>query len=356
MGVGVSRRGAGRGSEVSAGERRLSSTGPGPGPSGWGRRRLSRVAAACAVPLLLMACERSGVPPVTDSATASVPASDTAVPAEAVGRAGSTWERDAGLVLLLPTVDGGVTAGSLVRPDAVDSTVADTVGLGVELGDGRLELFARDGLVGTARVAAELARGEQAECPSWPIGRLTLDGAPGRPWTAGFAADRITPIVLDSIEGLSSRDSSTLAARLSRLASALPDDTSAVFRGLPFVVLRAWRAQPTGAAGVPPFVVAMLVRRVNQEAMPLEERLVLVVDLPDNDLRRATVGWSERAAGREDELVVAEPLLAYRLRTGGEGVRLLFARDDGLSLSAAVLQREAAGWRVLWQSAIAGCG
>lgn len=304
---------------------------------------------------LAAGCERPPAVPVADS-TAGGPRPPVASPVDAPAAAASPWERAAGPLILLPTVDGGVLSGSLIRPEANDSTVADTTGLGATLGDARLELFARSGPVGSARMAVEVPRMEPGACTAWPVGRLTPDAGttPGA-WTAGFAAGRVEAVPLDSIEGLAPRDSAQLAARLSRLASALPDDTSATFRGRPFVVLRAWRSREDPAPGVPPFVVAMLVRRVAQEDNPLEERLVLVVDLPGNDLARAAVGWTERAAGREDELVVAEPLVAYRLREGGDGVRLLFARDDGLTLSAAVLARDASGWHVRWQSAVAGC-
>jgi hypothetical protein len=53
--------------------------------------------------------------------------------------------------------------------------------------------------------------------------------------------------------------------------------------------------------------------------------------------------------------VVAEPLLAFRA-TGARDVRLLFGRDDGVALGAAVLVRRGGEWKVLWESAIAGCG
>ena len=48
-------------------------------------------------------------------------------------------------------------------------------------------------------------------------------------------------------------------------------------------------------------------------------------------------------------------LLAFRA-TGAPDVRLLFGRDDGVALGAAVLARREGAWRVLWESAIAGCG
>jgi len=273
----------------------------------------------------------------------------------------SGWDVESGLYVVLPTVDGGMTAGSFLRPEATELTVGDTVGVGRVVADGRLELFARSGRVGEARVAVENAPRVDPGCTAWPVARLgsmtgvTTSAPPGTAtssvnWTVAFAFGRVKAIPLDSIEGMATRDSAKLAADLTRLASALPDDTSATFRGLPFVVLRAYRARGLDSA----FVVAILARRVNQEDAPKEERLVMVVDVSRADARTWNVSWHERASGREEELVVAEPLLAFYAGAGTD-VHLLFGRDDGVALGAAVLVRGASGWRVQWESAVAGC-
>lgn len=263
----------------------------------------------------------------------------------------SGWELDAGPYIVLPTVDGGVMAGSLLRPGVTGDQLGDTAGLGAVVEAGRVELFSRAGKVGEARMNVEQTRRIDPECAAWPTARFTLvAGADVAPWTAAFAEGRVTAVPLDSIEGLPARDSAALAVSLTRLASALPDDTSSTFRGLPFVVLRAYRA--TGAAS--PFVVATLIRRINQEDAPKEERLVMVVDAASANARNWRIAWFERAAGTEDELLVAEPLLAYRA-AGANDVRLLFGRDDGVSLSAAVLARSASGWTLQWESPASGC-
>jgi len=300
--------------------------------------------------LLLAACDRSSAAGGDDTTAGAsgTPRADSAPTAVST----SGWDMAAGPFVVLPTVDGGMVAGSLLLPEATDSAVGDTTGVGALLGDGRLELFARGGRVSVAQLSVESAPPADAACTAWPVARLTVEaGVSVQPWTAAFAAGRVTAIPLDSIEGMAPRDSAALAANLTRLASRLPDDSSATFRGLPFVVLRAWRARETDSA----FVVAVLARRVNQEDDPKEERLVLVVDAPGIDVAAWRVGWHERASGNEEELVVAEPLLAFRA-TGAQDVRLLFGRDDGVALGAAVLARRGGEWRVLWESAIAGCG
>lgn len=315
---------------------------------------------------LAAACDKTEQRTTTDSGVGVVPgaANDSLRPPVGTG-----WLADAGPFLVLPTVDGGQDAGSLVRPDATDQTVGDTVGLTAAAAASRLELFSRGGLVGEATLTLETAAGLDSGCTAWPIARLggmarsTL--APGsgvvtpgaanasngsHHWTAAFVKGRVTQIPLDSIEGLSPKDSAQLAVNIARLASGLADDTVGTFRGLPFVVLRAFR----GKVGDQAFVVTTLVRRVNQEDSPMEERLVMVIDGDQATPAAWTVGWHERAAGREDELVVSEPLLAFQL-AGAPRAHLLFGRDDGESLSAAMLVRDGTTWRVMWESALAGC-
>ena len=311
---------------------------------------------------LLAACDRAQNVARGDSAVPGIPpaANDSLRPPVGTG-----WDVAAGPFLILPTIDGGQDAGSLVRPDATDLTVGDTAGIGV-FASNRVELFSRGALIGEATLTLEKAAGLDSGCTAWPVARLggmprsaLAPGsgvvAPGsiavtHRWTAAFVKGRITLVALDSIEGLPPRDSAALAINISRLASALADDTVATFRGLPFVVLRAYR----GNLGNQSFVVTTLVRRVNQEDAPREERLVLVIDGDLATPATWTVGWHERASGKEDELVVSEPLLAFRM-SGASRVNLLFGRDDGEALSAAMLVRDGAAWKVLWESALAGC-
>ncbi len=315
----------------------------------WVARRIARVGLGLAVAFGVVACDRTKAVDTPDSARA-VSDSGVEIP-NAPALAASGWNVDAGPFLILPTVDGGMSAGSLLRPEATELTVGDTTGLGIASGAGQVELFSRSGRVGTARLTIGSAPPVDSGCTAWPVARLAFDAAaPMIPWTAAFAMGRVTSIALDSIEGLPPRDSARLAIDLARLASALPNDTVAAFRGLPFVVLRAWRTRGLDAG----FVVATLVRRINQEDAPREERLVMVIDQTGATSKTWTVAWHERASGSEEELVVAEPLLAFRAGRA-EDVHLLFGRDDGVALGAAVLTRAAGGWRVQWESAVAGC-
>ena len=321
------------------------------------------VGIAVATIALFAACDRNQTVATGDSGVLSSPgaANDSLRPPVGTG-----WDVAAGPFLVLPTVDGGQEAGSLVRPDATDLSVGDTAGLGA-VASNRLELFSRGALVGEATLSIEKAAGLDSGCTAWPIARLggmarsglaqgsgvatpSTNFSGSHSWTAAFVKGRVTQVALDSIEGLSPRDSATLAVNISRLASGLTDDTVTTFRGLPFVVLRAYR----GRLAEQSFVVTTLVRRVNQEDAPREERLVLVIDGNLATPASWTIGWHERASGNEEELVVSEPLLAFQLKSGTR-VHLLFGRDDGEALSAAVLVRAGPTWKILWESALAGC-
>lgn len=298
---------------------------------------------------IVVGCDKPASNGAPDSNATSSPSDSSIAVSSALAASG--WNVDAGAYIILPTVDGGVASGSLLRPEATELTVGDTSGLAATLGSAQVELFTRAGKVGMARLSVEGAPRVDSGCTAWPVARLAMNAAETMaPWTAAFMAGRVTSIALDSIEGLSSRDSSRLVIDLTRLASALRDDTVATFRGLPFVVLRAWRSKGLDTE----FVVATLARRVNQEDSPKEERLVMVVDQTGADSRQWTVAWHERASGSEDELVVAEPLMAFRAGRSPD-VHLLFGRDDGIALGAAVLTRSVAAWRVQWESAVAGC-
>ena len=314
-----------------------------------GTLRRVRVVAGAVALFVAIACDSRPSSSNPDSALAAGGAGGMDSVATTVSSSG--WESNAGPFVVLPTVDGGLMAGSLLRAEATELTVGDTAGVGAASADGHLELFSRSGRVGIARLTVEGAPRVVDGCTSWPVARLSMDaGVTVVPWTAAFVRGRVTAIPLDSIEGLTPRDSARLATDLTRLASGLGDDTSSTFRGLPFVVLRAWRTRGLDTA----FVVATLARRVNQEDAPKEERLVMVIDAIGDNAKFWTVAWHERAAGHEEELVVAEPLLAFR-NVGVPDVHLLFGRDDGVALGAAVLSRGKTGWRVLWESAVAGC-
>ncbi len=311
--------------------------------------------------LALAACDqaddgKSGGPLFNgrDSMVTSAPRPSLAEPRV---RTNTGWDASAGTFLVLPDLAGGLISGSLVRPAALGNTISDTSGVGLEMGDGRLELFSRAGRVGAATLHVDAAIPGASGCTAWPVARLDLDGGTvSAPWTAAFMSGRVLALPLDSIAGLSPRDSASMVANIARLASTLPDDTSETFRPLPLVVLGAWRSSGVGTADSADtgFIVATLMRRLNQEDDPREERIIIVINTPSDKVSDWTVGWHERASGLEEELIVAEPLLAYHT-VNSPTVHLLFGRDDGVSPGAVIIVRSEMTWRELWESAPVEC-
>src|SRR6185312_6489792 len=136
---------------------------------------------------------------------------------------------------------------SVVFPVYTDSTVPDTLQLDAStLRGDSVSLIGHGGVVDAVPVLSAGSK-EWAgdECVEWPTATLGIGGDTSRAagWTVGFVQERVTGVALDSLQGMSGSDSANFAADLTRLASALPDDTSRTFRGIPFSVRYAYRFQ-----------------------------------------------------------------------------------------------------------------
>ncbi len=323
-------------------------------------RRLGRAVVRTLVVLSVVpACaDRPAVdeaPRVVDSMAVAPPALDSATPSIP-----SSYDPALGAVLLLPQPGdpsgAGVTILSPLLP--ADAPVSDTIGLSDRLARVRVALFARRGFVAEREASVDAVSGDLA-CPAWPIGRLRVPAGDSLPlalplapraWTVALPVGVASAVALDSIEAMSVRDSAMLAAGLARVASGLAGDSTSPFHALPFTVTRAYRSQQAAEA----VVLAMLVRRIPQEDRPMEERLFVVVSAPSRDARRWRIEWHERVSGREEEVIVTEPLAL--LRTGDPPHEvLLLGRDDGTGSAVALLERVGGGWRLRWESPITGC-
>lgn len=322
--------------------------------------RWLRAAAMTLVATTLWSCDQpaADAPPALPAVVPTDSVVDSA-PSEAVA---STYDAAMGDLLLLPLVfDGGASgAVALLSPlQSPELLVSDTLGLHERVGGGRqIDLFARSGKVGerTVRVRAA-ASSDLSECPVWPTGEFLPDAgdlardANGPRWLVGLPSGRARALPLDSIEALSSRDSALLAAALARAASALPEDSSSRFRGLPFTVRRAFRV----ADSTNGFVIGKLSRRIPQEDQPMEERLLLVLSTATANPREWTSQWHERASGREEDVIATEPLAVLSLGTDAPRLVVVLGRDDGTGTSVAMLERRGTRWRIRWESPITGC-
>jgi len=302
--------------------------------------------------LVAVACTGDQQPAARgDSATVPPPPTDSAAAPVAAPAALGWSDTAAGPALFVPGQNAGVA--QLVFPSFTDSTLTDTSHFDLTgVRGARVDFFTRAGAAGTAAVAADATSpSREEECTSWPTARLA-SGAPAA-WAVGFSAGHATPIPLDSIEALSRADSARLVADVARLASALPNDTAPAFRGLPFTVRSVRRFSP--APGVQA-LVADVRRKVNQEANPREEHILLIAE---RDSAQASSPWtpaySERVADNEETIESSDVLAAVALGPA-RTPSLVIGREYNEGFAYALLERAAAKrWRLRWSSAYAGC-
>jgi len=303
--------------------------------------------------VLAAACERKAAPKAPDSvigSTQSVPVTATSPSVPRV----SGWNAEAGTALLVHGESGDAL---VVVPGAPgDSSTDGALGAVDTVLPSDVALFSRSGMAGHARAELALpAATASGDCVRWPTARLGpaagTDAVP--PWTVGFAGGAPLPLALDSLESAAPADSAGLAASVTRLASALTDDTVRALRGVPFTVRSARRFDmPDGTQGV----VAVLTRALNQEASPIGEHILLVAERPAGAPASAwSEAYHERVAGSEDEVASTEVLAAVALGARRRPTIVLArALSDGNRYS--LLERTGPrAWRVRWTSVEGGC-
>jgi hypothetical protein len=248
----------------------------------------------------------------------------------------------------------------VIMPRYTDSTVADAPSTDSALGPHpRVDLFSRRGLAGAAVLGAAAAGNFTGTCTAWPTATVTTAQGPPPDWSVGFMSGHATALPMDSMMGLPSADSARRAAAIARAASALPDDTAAAFRGLPFAVRDAHQfTLPAGDT----VLAAEVVRRLNQEASPQEEHLLIVLErdtlaAPGGGPPPFVVAYSERTSGPEDDVESSEMLAAVVLgRAPRQHPAIIISRDYGDGSSYTLLERMAPRrWRARWNSAYVGC-
>lgn len=303
---------------------------------------------AVSLPLLLLilgSCERGE--PV---ARTNAPAAATASPAAPSGAApvDNGWLPSAGPALL---VQGGSRDEAIALfPAAGDSDAVARLD-SMSLSAVAVTLFGRGGQHFSAQLGAPTGEGTD-DCERWPL--HAFQPATGTAWSVGFASDRVRPIALDSVDVLSPRDSMVLVAEASRLASSVTAPTAPSFQGLRFTTedVRRFEAAPGVQA-----LVAHLVRRVNQEASPLEEQTLLIAER-DSGVTAGPyrLAYAERTFGREEDVVTPEVLAGVRIGPGQEP-SLVVARDGDDGIAYALLERVGPHrWRIRWSSGVTSCG
>ena len=304
----------------------------------------ARFLLVCLVTVLVIGCRGDTRPSTADSAasttTATVP--NPALPVN------TGWQEDeAGPALLLSDSES-TSIASVVLPMLSDSTASTTVFSADSLTGMSFDLFGRPGSAGPVILTARDKSSGGEGCIVWPT--ATLEGKPQRTWRFGFKRGLASAIPLDSLEGLQSADSASVTTELARLASTLAVSSDPAFEGLPFSVRKAYR----GTAGAKAMLIGDVVRKINEEANPREEHLLVIAERDQASSAGYTPVFHSRAAGSEEIVRTSEILGAVKFLSGRPAIIVSFDYENG-SRIALVERVTDAAWRIVWRSAFGGC-
>jgi hypothetical protein len=262
--------------------------------------------------------------------------------------ANTNWNPDAGSVMILSAAGGSDTV-AVVLPEATDSTIESLQNVTPPVTGLRFDLFGRGGKTASSLGVSPILRTDSVhDCYSWPMAKLPSNDPN---WKVGFVSGRVQPIPLDSIEGMSSGDSSALAVSLAQTAATLPVASDPTFRGLPFRVRSAYTFRLDSVD----VVVADVVRSVNEEANPRVEHLLIFGERPHGATGKFDVGYYSRNAGAEESMQATEILSAVRIGAMKRAAVVINVEyDDGGRLG--LVERTGPGeWHATWRSAYTDC-
>ena len=290
------------------------------------------------------ACKNDKKPAAGDSAVASdAPFVQPTIPAANTG-----WDTtDAGPVMLLAGSENMASA-AVVLPWLTDSELASAPSFALDsLSNMPVDLFGLGGLSGSSPLIVSSQKLNTEGCLSWPTGVLSQSP---RHWRFGLRKGVATAFPLDSLEGMTATDSSQVTVEIARIASAVAEGSDPVFRGLPFAVRHAYRF----TVGNTSVLVADVVRKINEEANPREEHLLLIAERTNTADAKYEAAFQSRVAGSEEAVRTNEILGAIKFVRGNPAIVVTFEYEDGGKV--ALLERTGdKQWRITWRSAYTGC-
>lgn len=306
----------------------------------------ARFLAAVSLIAAVAACTADRKPADSDTTT-TVPAAVSTPSALSVK---TGWEDGiSGPALVLPIPDNSA-AVSVVLPMMNDSTFSrdSTVNADALIGT-TVDLFDRMGLAGSAQLASRVQSPAAEGCLSWPV--LALNQPSPRNWRVGFKKGIATSIPLDSLESAAPADSAFITTELARLASALPASNDPAFQGLPFSVRKAYLSKLPSV----PILIGDIVRKINEEANPREEHLLLIAEPNAAERSHYATVFHSRAAGSEEIVRTSDVLAAIRfVKNKRDALVVSFEYENGSR--AALIERSGNGtWKITWRSAYTGC-
>jgi hypothetical protein len=261
---------------------------------------------------------------------------------------GTGWDSTAGPVMIIPASKDSSNA-AIVLPGLTDSSLASTAHfeLGI-LDNTKLDLFSSQGLVGSATLHVVSQPADPSGCLNWPTGQL-MTSVPIR-WNIALEKGRATGLPLRSMERMQGEDSARFVSDVISAATHLREGGDTVFHGIPFSVRKGYRLAVPGLS----IIVSEVVRKINEEANPREEHLLLISErrAADSDYR---VTFHARSAGVEESLEASDILAAFRLvESGRPSIVVTYDYEDGRKIG--LLERiPGNSWRIIWKSAYTGC-
>jgi hypothetical protein len=250
--------------------------------------------------------------------------------------------------MILAAVDNPLSA-AVVLPGESDSTLAAMKAFQLDsLSNAPVDLFGPGGSAGQVNLKVNSQRSTDEGCVAWPVAQLSSQ--PGAPWKVGFAKGRATALQLDSIDGMSPADSASITTELAKLASAASVKSDPVFQGLPFIVQKGYRT----SFGKTSILIGSIVRKINEEASPRVENLLLVAEKSDASSDYVNA-FQSRTSGTEDDVRTNSVVAAVHfIHTNRPALVVSFEYDDGGQV--ALVERVADhDWRITWRSAYTGC-
>jgi len=101
-------------------------------------------------------------------------------------------------------------------------------------------------------------------------------------------------------------------------------------------------------------LAADVVRKINEEANPREEHLLLIAERPRVAGAKYVAAFQSRVAGAEEAVRTTEILGAVQFVRGNPAIVVTFEYEDGGKV--ALLERTGEKqWRITWTSAYTGC-
>jgi hypothetical protein len=291
--------------------------------------------------LFVLACREKNAE--TDkSSTASLP------PVFSLGPASNTnWDPSAGPAMLISLGDVGDSA-AVVLPEATDSSIDTVRTAPTGITEGVFDLYGRAGKIGSSTIRLVATGETSGTCNGWPSAHLT-SGHQG--WQVALASGSAIGVPLDSIEGLSSVDSASLAASLTQSVAVLPVASDVTFRRLPFRVRYAYLAHFDSLE----IVAADIVRALNEEANPRIEHIFLIGERERNSASKYAVGYYNRTAGAEETTQAAAVLAALEIGSSRRKVFVVNVESDESARFGLIERVGSSEWRPSWWSANAGC-